>query len=534
MKQKTPFRKEDIGAEILPILTSGLYRHALDTLREYIQNSIDARARNIAIAIDPDVVSISDDGAGMTWDQARQAIRLGISEKNPLHDIGFRGIGIYSAFNLCDRLEIYTRPSRQRTGFVLRFDFRKMRDELLKESERGKQGLPPGLYLEKLLRSTVSVSEDDSAAQSTRGTIAILSEVRPEVYDILMNWQLVTEYLQNTVPLPFRPGFKRRRTIERRFREEDYRTVNGLSLQVGAQKELLYRPYHNEMFSHGGEYPPKFIDVSSNGQKFGFAWIYINDARRVLPDAALRGILIKKFGFSIANRSFLEPFFGRTVFSRRLTGELIVQHKDLIPNAARSDFEPNTTRQTFFQDALPKFISTTSAWANDIQQREKADEVMADAVARLSQISSKLPRVQRDREELLKLNVELARIEDRLKPHLSVLVENEPAQIKRTRTLLSRCQRTIRVALVEGRRSGRKLERRVVESLRKETSRRAKNALASVPKDLVELLDSYDLLADSELRRVIGILDGDVLQIYLDRSTYRAALSDLQDALDES
>ena len=58
------FTKEDIGGEILPILTTGLYRNTLDALREYIQNAVDAEADEIQLVIDPDVVSLTDDGTG--------------------------------------------------------------------------------------------------------------------------------------------------------------------------------------------------------------------------------------------------------------------------------------------------------------------------------------------------------------------------------------------------------------------------------------------------------------------------------------
>ena len=50
------FSNDDIGAEILPILTRGLYRDALDSLREYIQNAIDAEATQVQVFIDPDLV----------------------------------------------------------------------------------------------------------------------------------------------------------------------------------------------------------------------------------------------------------------------------------------------------------------------------------------------------------------------------------------------------------------------------------------------------------------------------------------------
>lgn len=109
MVEKIKFSKQDIGGEILPILTTGLYRNKLDTLREYIQNAIDAKCKKIEVVIDPDTIMVEDDGIGMTFDEARKAIKLGISEKNPTENVGFRGIGIYSAYNLCDKLDIYTR-----------------------------------------------------------------------------------------------------------------------------------------------------------------------------------------------------------------------------------------------------------------------------------------------------------------------------------------------------------------------------------------------------------------------------------------
>jgi hypothetical protein len=334
------FGKQDIGAEILPILTSGLYRDTFDTLREYIQNSIDAQSEHIRLEIDPDVISIRDDGSGMTAPAARRAIRLGISDKNPLDHVGFRGIGVYSAFNLCDRLTIYSRTLGDDYEHVLRFDFARMRNDLISEAERRKQDLPSSLHLEGLLNSTVSATVSEPTMIRSHGTLAVMSGLLTDVYERLMDWEQVRQYLENVVPLPFNPDFRFKEEIEERLETESTRIVP-LTLKINAREEPLYRPYTNDIFSNGGRYSPKFVEVNGGGERFGLAWVCINDARKVLPNKRLRGILIKKFEFSIATRDFLEPFFGRTVYNRRITGELIVQHPDLIPNAARSDFEPN-------------------------------------------------------------------------------------------------------------------------------------------------------------------------------------------------
>jgi len=536
MDQGIRFSKEDIGGELLPILTSGLYRDKLDTLREYIQNAIDAKSKHIELVIDPDVVSLSDDGTGMTAAEARKAIRLGISEKNPLENVGFRGIGLYSAFNLCDHLALHTRASGDSGGYVLRFDFRRMREALLQEAERSKRGLLPSLYLERLLEETVVVEADSSGAIAEHGTMAILSGLLEDVYERLNDWGQVTDYLENVVPLPFRPDFRHKSEIEQRFAAEDYRVVP-LRLCIGSRREDIFRPYHDGMFSHGGRYPPDFFDVAYDGHKSGFAWVCINDARRVLKDKNLRGILIKKFGFSISNRSFLEPYFGRTVFSRRITGELIVQHRDLIPNAARSDFEHNSVRQVFFHKALPRLIRDVSEWANGIQQVEKAREVLAETSEYLATVSDQLPAVQRDRERLLRVNVELEQVERNLRSHTKLLREIEADHLARTESLLGECQRTVRQALLEERRTRRKLEERVVRSVQREAlgpTEEEKERLAALPRTLVELFDSYDLLDNPELRRAVRLLDEQVLQVHLEDASYREALAQLRELLEES
>ncbi|MFC1937703.1 ATP-binding protein, partial [Chloroflexota bacterium] len=151
MPEKMKFDKHDIGGEILPILTSGLYRNKLDALREYVQNAIDAKAKKIEIVIDPDTIMVDDSGVGMSFEQAKNAIKLGISEKNPRDSVGFRGIGIYSAYNLCDRLDIYTKSEKENRCIVIHFDFGSARLALHEDQERKKNDLPTTVYLEKLL-----------------------------------------------------------------------------------------------------------------------------------------------------------------------------------------------------------------------------------------------------------------------------------------------------------------------------------------------------------------------------------------------
>ena len=533
--RRVRFSREDIGGELLPILTRGLYRDTLDCLREYIQNAIDAGAGEIQVIVDPDVVSIADDGSGMDADQARKAMRLGISEKNPLVNIGFRGIGIYSGFNLCDSLEIFTKTAEDDIRYRLFFDFKQVRRELLAEQERRNQGEPPSLYLQRLLEDSVFMEPTQNDVIEHHGTRVIMSGLLPEAYRRINEWDEVVDYLQNVVPLPFSPEFKFGKAIEEKFEKEDYRVVP-LTLQIGDRSQSLHRPYTDSVFRFGGLHPPAFIDLREGRQNFGFAWVCVNDARETIKDLNIRGLLIKKFGFSIGDRRYLEPYFGRTIYSRRITGEIIVKHPGLVPNAARSDFEHNTARQVF-AEALPKFTRQVDTWANDIQELSRAQEVLSEIAGELAGINQDLPAIQRDRERMLKVNAQLSDIDRRLKPHKRRLRAAEPDGLDKSQELLDGVQRFVREALVSQRRTRRNIEREVVKSVQRETLKPTaaeRERKQSIPTDLVGLLDAYGLLDPGSLRRFLHHLDEDVLKLQLPADRYSQVILELRDYLEEN
>ncbi len=118
--------KFDIGAEIISILTKGMYQDPRDALREYIQNSVDANAKNINVKIRQNSIVVDDDGFGMSHKILRKALRIGVSDKKPGKDVGFMGIGIYSAYHLCDTLIIYSKAT-DNLPCRLQMDFKGMK-----------------------------------------------------------------------------------------------------------------------------------------------------------------------------------------------------------------------------------------------------------------------------------------------------------------------------------------------------------------------------------------------------------------------
>jgi len=534
MPDRVKFSKQDIGGEILPILTTGLYRNKLDALREYIQNSIDAKCKKIELVIDPDTIMVEDDGAGMNFDEAKIAIKLGISEKNPKEDVGFRGIGIYSAYNLCDCLDIYTRTESDTNCNLIHIDFRSARLELAKDQERKKHNMPTNVYLEKLLENIVYVDVDKENTLTRAGTRAIMSDLLDEVYDELNNWDKVVSYLRDVVPLPFREDFKYASVIQEKFKEADYKIVP-VTLQIGNIREEITRPYYNEMFDHGGKHPPEFFEISDERQHYGFAWVCVNDARRVLKDTTLRGLLIKKFGFSISDRNYLAPYFARTVFHRRITGEVIIQNEELMPNAARSDFEPNSTRQAFIR-TLPKFIGQLSTWANQIQEKDKAREVLADILIVLRIINKELPSIRRDKERLLARNNLLYSIDLQLKAHAKTLKDIEAKDYEEAAILLKECQDFVKSALIERQKDQKKMEQRVVKSIQREAApatESEKERTKDIPKNILDLLEIYGIQTSEEMTGFLKLLDENYLRVTFSDEEYSEMMDNLRDYLDE-
>ena len=185
------------------------------------------------------------------------------------------------------------------------------------------------------------MERDEEDVVTDRGTRLILSDLLPDCYRQIQDWGRVVSYLQDVVPLPFSPAFRYGSTLQKRLEKEGYRFIP-LTLQIGSQREEVYRPYVDDLFTRDEEYPPQYFSIAKGKEKYGFAWVCVN-GRRVIRNqyAALRGLLLRKFDFAIGTRSYLEPYFKRPVFHRRITGEVIIQNPSVLPNAARNDLENN-------------------------------------------------------------------------------------------------------------------------------------------------------------------------------------------------
>jgi len=368
--------KHDIGAEIVSILTKGMYPDPRDALREYVQNGVDAGTKNIDIKIRVNSVVVEDDGHGMDEKTLRNAVRLGISDKNPQIDVGFRGIGIYSAFHLCDQLHIYSKSTKKEEApGLLIFNFKLMRDVIDQQREERAKGKISGVQLmdlQSLLQEHIELKILKPKDFNKVGTRVEMVGLEPNFFKSLSKFEDVAEYLRQVVPLHFNPDkFRWAKVIEDKIskiskrHDVEFNLIN-LTLQVNTQIEKLYRPYTDEIFreSNGEPLEPIFQKIKGGSEFFGVAWGSLNSARKKISDKKLRGFLITKQGFAIGDRSHLVKYFSRSTYFDRYVGEIIVLNQNLLPNAARTDFEASPLRSLFYEA-----LSEVAAYYND-----KADE----------------------------------------------------------------------------------------------------------------------------------------------------------------
>ena len=77
------------------------------------KNSLEAGATRLLVSAARNEAQlelvITDNGSGMDEAQLRAARRFGWSQKSPQQAVGFRGIGIYSSFGMCETMTIRTR-----------------------------------------------------------------------------------------------------------------------------------------------------------------------------------------------------------------------------------------------------------------------------------------------------------------------------------------------------------------------------------------------------------------------------------------
>lgn len=173
-----------VAARVIDFLSSGLYQSAAACLKELVNNSYDADASEVLISIKPDadVISIEDDGVGMSADDfVRHFGHVAESHKRDSGErtkkgrlkIGKIGIGFIAANELCDEMELYSTCDGSGEMLHVTIEFGAIRERSFLDRRRGNMEVHKADYHGEVL-------EADPSSHYTR---IYLKKIRPHARD---------------------------------------------------------------------------------------------------------------------------------------------------------------------------------------------------------------------------------------------------------------------------------------------------------------------------------------------------------------
>lgn len=523
------FNKFDIGAEIIAILTRGMYPDPKDALREYIQNGVDAKSNHINVKIRQNNIIVQDNGLGMDYQTLRKAARIGVSDKNPSKDVGFMGIGIYSAYHLCDKLTI-TSKKEGATPNRLTMRFSDMKSTLSEQRQLRLNGEIDGdavIDLQTLLETYVDITDPNEIAIQdfpTTGTRVELTGISEYFYSEISNIDLTSKYLQDVLPLKFNASnFTNASLIETKIddaceRNSSYFESVNVTLQVNSQTRELYKPYSDTDFHNNHpEGKPHILEIKDNEFFYGVAWGCLNSERRKIKNSDLRGFLIRKQGFAIGRRSSAVKHFprGNTFFDRYI-GEIIITNPNLLPNASRNDIEYSFMRERFF-NALLTCTTEFDSIGNTFQENCKADSVLNEIIENVKEISNRVNVKLQNSDELLILYTKLTSykntLSDRIKSKRIRETRMEEAKEleQKVISLMGFIQERISINV------NKKTENRHVQKAQKKTPDFSKFKAVDTAKSpkyesLVSMISDLEFSCDERINYLLEIIDERFIQ----------------------
>ena len=388
----------DIGGELLSILSTGLYTNPLDCMREYVQNAVDANAHTATIKITGNSVHVFDDGDGMALEEIIQARQFGLSVKSLTQHVGFRGIGIYSSFHLCNQLRVTSKKAGSTYHHVLVFEFGAMKAQLDQDKRKGPHEQKTSL-VELLSAHTKICRSQHTLPEDMHFTHVEMQEISDVHIKKLGNREELRHYMIRNLPIDFDTAFEHRDQINQQLQLEvpGYNAII-LTLQTDGLPDLvvtkpaiphLQAPVMAPIVSGTGKY----------ARKVGYYWACLNTERdRIAKNArfvaevrtngrdrhlreaveqefsAYEGFVYKMKGFTVGNRDRLRHCFApKPQLYPWYTGEIYVLDTAVVPKADRDDFETNEAKRAL-DLAVMQVLSQLEDAAESFQATGLADE----------------------------------------------------------------------------------------------------------------------------------------------------------------
>ena len=333
-----------VGADILDVVTSGMYVDPRAVYREYVQNAVDAiedadlgAEGVVEIGISPDEgsVRIRDNGPGVARDEVEGAlVAIARSKKRGGRLRGFRGIGRLAGLAFAESVTFLTRAGEGSPIVRVVWD----RAALSRGMQRGDS-------LSGVLEATVEIDMVQRAGYPARFFEVRLNGVSRHAAGTIMNREVVRQYVAEVCPVAFGKEFRygtevlrildgeeRPQTVRVCFEDEDgdIRRPHGCSVRTSERDGQEITGIEEVRIPGIGERELAAVGWIGHTQYQG----------AILKSCGVRGVRARVGNMQIGGEDVFEHLFSEDRFNRWCIGEIHVLERGIVPNARRDYFEP--------------------------------------------------------------------------------------------------------------------------------------------------------------------------------------------------
>ena len=336
-----------VGAELLQIITAGMYSDPLAIYREYLQNAADSAAQDekgkvvhVDISMDSlnERVTIRDNGRGLSQEEIlRNLLPIGRSSKVFGSTLGFRGIGRLAGLAFARSVTFLTRDRRTAPVTGVRWD----REQLRSCVARGKTA-------EEAIAQSVTIEpHEDGNAPGNFFEVQIDGVTRPAA-GALLNRERVASYVSQVCSVPFSTEFPFERDVEQILKDRVH--APRLSVHLDGAMEPVKRPHRENLAARSQRQDsygdlerieiPK-MDARSSDDLLAVGWIAHSSYYGALPRIGqVRGVRARIRNFQIGDERVFEHLFTEPRFNQWCVAEVHILDPRLRPNGRRDYFEP--------------------------------------------------------------------------------------------------------------------------------------------------------------------------------------------------
>jgi hypothetical protein len=346
----------------------------------------------------------------MDWQTLLGARRLSGSEKvynpnkypNPVR--GFRKLGIYSGYQIAQRLELRTKRAGDDFELTATFDFARMRQEVLQNRNRSEEERWDFKELVENCTYVTGQKVNPRLAPLTQSyTIAQFVNVDgtdAAAWAKLSDVQTLAKYVVETFSLDFDKTFVHRARINAYLKSH----VPGfhpftIKLVTPDDEQTLKRPAITDVDE------VKYVQVPKNTQRpLAIGWIG-RRKDRALEAPSARGIAFKVGGITIGRRTAGREGASSDhyYFYDRLTGEFHVIDEDIKPDPERADFNPSPKKDQL-QEACNAIVNDIVSDAREDRkvrtEQSKAEKKVRKLIGQWPGLKARLdtpPQSQQER-----------------------------------------------------------------------------------------------------------------------------------------